>query len=614
MKGRRFIIVTLLVVIVAAMPFTALTVFEASQHQPYDELLDKPPKAFFDSDGDLLLDSREPLFGTDLTKVDTDDDLFPDGVEVEYWESVARVITDLEERADHLPLGDPDGDGLPNVLDPDSDGDTLLDGWEAANGLDPADPNTNPEGLGDRFEYYTYFNGDPNDRDRNGMPDEWEDAFDIRDPHGDNDTDGVPNVDEFINGTDPTVPDPLYGYYSGESDRDGDGVHDTLEDKLGLNSHNNDTDFDGLSDGAEMYEQRTDPFARDTDGDGRWDFDELRFGTSPIMADTDGDTLLDTEEESTDPTIPDTDKDLIPDAEEVQRLRDSDGDGIPDAVEQASSYANGPTDPHDPDTDGDGLGDGLEDRNRNGRREGNDPRDTDSDWGEGGETDPTAEDTDGGGFDDGHEVHTGRDPLDPNDDFNPPEPDRPDMPNPPQPEMPRLAGATTVLLAILIVVLAIVVASIAYNTVATKEDFLEEVIEALEEGERVLYEIDLTDDVREAIFAAYRRFLDVMARNGYVREDPDTAREFARAIRGAMAVDEESLYEFTSVFELARYSDHELDMGHRDRALAAFAAVRESVAASLGSRAEGLAEDEEEGEGPGLLRRLRRRLAGRGRA
>jgi hypothetical protein len=578
MKGRRFIIVTLLVVIVAAMPFTALTVFEATRHRPYDELLEEPPKAFFDSDGDLLLDSREPLFGTDLATIDTDDDLFPDGVEVNYWERVAFVMTDPQEKADHLPLGDPDGDGLPNVLDWDSDGDTLPDGWEAANGLDPANPRTNPEGLGDRFEYYTYFNDDPNDRDRDGMPDAWEEAFNVTEPQGDNDTDGVLNVDEFLNGTDPTRPDPLYGFYYGAPDRDRDGVNDDLEVNLGLNPDSDDTDYDGIGDGDEMYVYRTDPFARDTDGDGLWDFDELHYGTSPIMADTDGDTLLDLEEESTDPTIPDTDKDLIPDSEEVQRQRDSDGDGIPDVVEEASSYVNGPTDPFDSDTDDDGLIDGVEDRNRNGRREGNNPREGGSDWGEGGETDPTAEDTDGGGFEDGFEIRTRRDPLDPNDDFIPDNPDPPDMPNPQQPRMPRLAGATTILLVILFVVLVIVIASIAYNTVATKEDFLEEVIEALEEGERVLYEIDLTDDIREAIFAAYARFLDVMARNGYVREEPDTAREFARTIRSAMKVDEEALYEFTSVFELARYSDHEL------------------------------------GEEQGFFRRLSRRLTGGGRA
>ena len=146
------------------------------------------------------------------------------------------------------------------------------------------------------------------------------------------------------------------------------------------------------------------------------------------------------------------------------------------------------------------------------------------------------------------------------------------------------------MLVLLIVIVIALIAMVVYNTATTKEGFLEDVLEALREGERVLYDITITDDVREAIFGAYRRFLDVMAAGGFARDDPTTAREFERVVRGALAVDEDALHGFTVMFELARYSDHVLGLEDRDRALQAFAAVRASVESELargGARGKG---------------------------
>jgi hypothetical protein len=72
---------------------------------------------------------------------------------------------------------------------------------------------------------------------------------------------------------------------------------------------------------------------------------------------------------------------------------DSDGDGIPDYIEDTNHDGTidpGETDPGDPDTDGDGLPDGVEDSNHDGTV---DP----------GETDPGNPDTDGDGLPDGVE-------------------------------------------------------------------------------------------------------------------------------------------------------------------------------------------------------------------
>lgn len=72
------------------------------------------------------------------------------------------------------------------------------------------------------------------DADQDGMPDSWEVQYGldptIDDRAGDKDGDGISNVDELINGTNPnTPPNPP------EPDTDGDGLSDAQEDILGTN-------------------------------------------------------------------------------------------------------------------------------------------------------------------------------------------------------------------------------------------------------------------------------------------------------------------------------------------------------------------------------------------
>ena len=81
-------------------------------------------------------------------------------------------------------------------------------------------------------------------------------------------------------------------------DSDGDGIPDDWEIAHGLNPNDEfdaleDPDHDGLSNLAE-YQQGTDPSNPDTDGDGLLDGDEVnRYHTNPLVADTDGDGLRD---------------------------------------------------------------------------------------------------------------------------------------------------------------------------------------------------------------------------------------------------------------------------------------------------------------------------------
>jgi len=93
-----------------------------------------------------------------------------------------------------------------------------------------------------------------------------------------------------------------------DSDTDGDGTPDSADDidgdtlsvsaeldngtEIGLQ----DTDDDGLTDGAEVKIYSTDPLNSDTDGDGVDDGTEIEVGTGPLVPDSDDDGVTDDQE------------------------------------------------------------------------------------------------------------------------------------------------------------------------------------------------------------------------------------------------------------------------------------------------------------------------------
>lgn len=138
-------------------------------------------------------------------------------------------------------------------------------------------------------------------------------------------------------------------------DTDADGVPDVLELRAGSSVLLADTDGDGLSDAAEIYQLAgsTASSVADTDGngenDGLADSDqdgldnagELLLGTEPSVPDSDHDGIDDPFETAigTDPTVADTDTDGLLDGFELQyelnpALPDSDANGTEDSSEQ----------------------------------------------------------------------------------------------------------------------------------------------------------------------------------------------------------------------------------------------------------------------------------------
>ncbi|GAB2607857.1 hypothetical protein GCM10026987_02060 [Belliella aquatica] len=421
----------------------------------YDEIIDgtdpTDPEDFKDTDGDSVPDQIEDKDGTDKTDpndfLDTDGGGTPDYVELVLWPSLGLPEGDINDPADDN--RDTDGDGVSDYdeiidgtdpTDPedfkDTDGDSVPDQIEDKDGTDKTDPNdfldTDGGGTPDYVELVLW--------PSLGLPE-----GDINDPADDNrdsDGDGVPDVEEIKDGTDPTDPEDF-------KDTDGDGVPDFVEDKDGTDPTDpedfKDTDGDGVPDYVEDKDG-TDPTNpedfKDTDGDGVPDHVEDKDGTDPTVPedfkDTDGDGVPDyvEDEDGTDPTDPedfkDTDGDGVPDyvedkdgtdSTDPEDFKDTDGDGVPDYVEDKDG-----TDPTDPenfkDTDGDGVPDYVEDKDGTDSTDPKDFKDTDGDGvpdyvEDKDGTDPTDpedfNDTDGDGVPDYVEDKDGTDPTDPED-------------------------------------------------------------------------------------------------------------------------------------------------------------------------------------------------------
>jgi len=433
-----------------------------------------------DSDGDGISDSLELAYGANPLSTDSDGDGIADSVE---W---VNALTEPPE--------DFDGDGIPNVRDIDSDNDGLFDGnydpgWtyedgmlpnENAFGTDYRNADTDGDGLSDGFEAgndLDLSNGsgagafertDPtlwsSDTVTTSVPwtalygDSLSDGYELQNglnplstntdgdsvdvdgdgnydypiwegPHEDypsfnhtthqfnppangvfyvevmtGDHDGVGMADPF---------DPWYTDFAGTPnpiDPDGDGLPTPFENSIGTDPYNRDTDGDGLWDGDEYFPDwidldsvynirnamngffRSDPTNTDTDGDGINDYIELTadnhiprrpagpptaddslWASNPWNRDTDGDGLPDdttitivyiTAAGDTD-TVYFTEGFDNPDGDNKPNITDvdSDEDGLSDFIEACHGQTGNFTMPYNPgnaDTDGDGYNDFIE--------------------------------------------------------------------------------------------------------------------------------------------------------------------------------------------------------------------------------------------------------------
>lgn len=243
-------------------------------------------------------------------------------------------------------------DFIGNNKDPDDDGDLFLDVDEIANGTDPLDKDDYPQGDVDPDQdgfsnlYESIRETDPNNWDSDGdgvsdgwqypnhstnytwqSGDTWEDSF-FRDRDPDTccswyyfnngelvgDGEGELFIDQFPNDANEywdtdgdTIPDNL------DTDDDNDGLTDIYEttvkrsgwDWTTSNPYKKDTDGDGIEDGEDAipwYDRESidtdgdfqgDNEDIDDDGDGMWDSEEKELGLDPLNPDSDGDGWFD---------------------------------------------------------------------------------------------------------------------------------------------------------------------------------------------------------------------------------------------------------------------------------------------------------------------------------
>ena len=370
-----------------------------------------------DEDKDGLTLIEEYRNGTNPFDVDTDGDGMSDGWEVLY-SGVAGVDPITMANSSELE-SDQDNDSLTLLeesvadTDPllnDTDGDGLLDGWEAryseSSGVDPLVNVTTDElssdedkdGLTLWDEYRNGTNPFDVDTDSDGMSDGWEVLYsgvagvdpitmaNSSELESDQDNDSLTLLEESVADTDPLL-----------NDTDGDGLLDGWEARYSESSGvdplvnvttdelSSDEDKDGLT-LIEEYRNGTNPFDVDTDGDGMSDGWEVLYSSvadvdpltaansSQLETDQDNDslTLLEESVAGTNPLSNDTDSDGLSDTWEVRyseevgidplvEVNDSvlSSDLDSDGLDLWDEYRRG-TNPFDVDTDSDGMGDGWE--------------------------------------------------------------------------------------------------------------------------------------------------------------------------------------------------------------------------------------------------------------
>ena len=256
-----------------------------------------------DPDGDGLSSQQERLLGTNPLLADSDGD----------------GLNDLVETLDGRWPWDADGDGLGDANDPDDDDDGLSTATELGHteavcvgGALPQDlgvawsaPATCVDVDGDGLESWR-----DNNADGDGSTTE---------PSGARAADAAEGVADANGNGVPCFLDPSELCGDPGSDRDRDGVPDSVEGDVGTDPDNPDTDGDGLCDGpgvdgADVYYMGADGGA---DGGARVCFGSERSEEAAVRRDSDGDGTIDA------------------------RDPDDDGDGIPTADELADALALG---------------------------------------------------------------------------------------------------------------------------------------------------------------------------------------------------------------------------------------------------------------------------------
>lgn len=84
-------------------------------------------------------------------------------------------------------------------------------------------------------------------------------------------------------------------------------------------------------------------------------------------------------------------------------------------------------------------------------------------------------------------------------------------------------------------------------------------------------------DPRRAVIAAFARLERALAANGLPRARSETAQEYVRRALATLEVPEAPARRLAALFEVAKFSDHEVDAEMKEEAIGALAGVREHL-------------------------------------
>jgi hypothetical protein len=135
----------------------------------------------------------------------------------------------------------------------------------------------------------------------------------------------------------------------------------------------------------------------------------------------------------------------------------------------------------------------------------------------------------------------------------------------------------------IVVVVVLVVSAVAAYLVASRrdrsrgaadEDVAEHVADTLDD---TLDDLRAEPDPRRAVIAAFARLEQALASSGLPRRASETAEEFVARILARLEVDAVPVRTLTDLFERAKFSQHDVDDGMKEDAIAALVRVRDEL-------------------------------------
>jgi len=139
---------------------------------------------------------------------------------------------------------------------------------------------------------------------------------------------------------------------------------------------------------------------------------------------------------------------------------------------------------------------------------------------------------------------------------------------------------------LLVLVAGVALAALAVHALTQPEEEIDE--EKADPGELLadtltdaLDELSWSDDPRSVIIKAYRTIEAALGRAGLPRRHSEAPREYLHRVLTRAHVQRDSITRLTTLFELARYSDHVMDAVDRREAIEAMESVRSELGASM---------------------------------